>query len=302
MAAQPTSRGALSDTDESGTAVPVGVASAPAPSPSQGASARPHRDPTAPAQRSEPPAFTGRPSGPAPDAGTAEDDTPLGTPPSEDDTPLGTPPSEDDTPLGTPPSEDDTPLRTPPSEDIHRRWIAGQVSADDLPGDAPRLPGTETVTLAELRDAGVEITPGMDVEAQLGGGVRGGGLAPLDQVRLLLARPGPWPDALDSVAATVSRRIWHTAFTDFEGTTPNAAQAWRTALGLLLPGEPDAVLADWRYAAEAYRDAVRRLVGLLAAEGTDPRTIARLAARYREILGLPPLGTDTRQPDERSER
>jgi hypothetical protein len=159
---------------------------------------------------------------------------------------------------------------------------------DDLPDDPPGFTGAETVTLDELRDAGIEITPGMDVEAQLGGGVRGSGLAALDQVRLLLARPGPWPDTLDAVAATVSRRIWRSAFTDFENTTAhtNAARAWDTALGLLLPGEPDSVLADRRYAGEAFRDAVRRLADLLAAEGTDPRTVERLAARLREVLGL----------------
>ncbi|WP_158075151.1 lonely Cys domain-containing protein [Streptomyces sp. CB02400] len=188
---------------------------------------------------------------------------------------------------------DDLPLQAPPSEEARRQWIAGEVSAEDLPGTPPGFTGAETVTLAELRDADIEITPGMDVEAQLGGGVRGGGLAPLDQVRLLLARPGPWPDALDAVAAAVSRRIWRSAFTAFETATPgpDAVQAWSTALGLLLPGDADSVLADWRYAAEAYRDAVRRLADLLAAEGTDPRTVARLAARFREILGLPPLGT-----------
>ncbi|MEU0755115.1 lonely Cys domain-containing protein [Streptomyces albogriseolus] len=182
--------------------------------------------------------------------------------------------------------------KAPPSEEARRRWIAGQVSADDLPGDPPGFTGDETVTLAELRDAGIGITPGTEVEAQLGGGVRGGGLAPLDQVRLLLARPGPWPDALDAVVATVSRRIWHSAFTDFGSTFPDtdAARAWDTALGLLLPGDADSARADWRYAGEAYRDAVRRLAVLLAAEGTDPRTVARLAARLREILGLPPLG------------
>ncbi|GAA2267382.1 hypothetical protein GCM10010415_35610 [Streptomyces atrovirens] len=188
---------------------------------------------------------------------------------------------------------DDLPLQAPPSEEARHRWIAGEVSAEDLPGTPPGFTGAETITLAELRDAGIEITPGMDVEAQLGGGVRGSGLAPLDQVRLLLARPGPWPDALDAVAAAVSRRIWRSAFTAFETATPgpDAVQAWDTALGLLLPGDADSVLADRRYAAEAYRDAVRRLADLLAAEGTDPRTVARLAARFREILGLPPLGT-----------
>ncbi|GGQ91073.1 hypothetical protein GCM10010280_43450 [Streptomyces pilosus] len=188
---------------------------------------------------------------------------------------------------------DDTPLQTPPSEEARRRWIAGRVSVDDLPGNPPGFTGAELVTLAELRDAGIGITPGMDVEAQLGGGVRGSGLPPLDQVRLLLDRPGPWPDALDAVAAAVSRRIWRSAFTAFETATPapDAVRAWDTALGLLLPGDADSVLTDWRYAAEAYRDAVRRLADLLAAEGTDPRTVARLAARFREILGLPPLGT-----------
>ncbi|WP_228984948.1 hypothetical protein, partial [Streptomyces sp. DH12] len=155
-----------------------------------------------------------------------------------------------------------------------------------LPGDPPGFTGDETVTLAELRDAGIGITPGTEVEAQLGGGVRGGGLAPLDQVRLLLARPGPWPDALDAVVATVSRRIWHSAFTDFGSAFPDtdAARAWDTALGLLLPGDADSARADWRYAGEAYRDAVRRLAALLTVEGTDPRTVARLAARLRETL------------------
>lgn len=194
-----------------------------------------------------------------------------------------------------PAPDDGPPPQAPPSEEARRQWIAGQVSADDLPGNPPGFTGAETVTLAELRDAGIGITPGMDVEAQLGGGVRGSGLAPLDQVRLLLARPGPWPEALDTVAAAVSRRIWHSAFTDFGSAFPDtdAAQAWDTALGLLLPGDAHSARADWRYAGEAYRDAVRRLAGLLAAEGTDPRTVARLAARLREILGLPPLGTVT---------
>ncbi|CAL9330645.1 hypothetical protein SUDANB6_00065 [Streptomyces sp. enrichment culture] len=192
----------------------------------------------------------------------------------------------------------------PPSEEVRRRWIAGRVSAQDLPGDPPGFTGAEIVTLAELRDAGIGITPGMDVEAQLGGGVRGSGLAPLDQVRLLLTRPGPWPDALDAVAAAVSRRIWRSAFTDFENATPhpNAARAWDTALGMLLPGEPASALADWRYAAEAFRDAVRRLAALLAAEATDLRTVASVAARLREGLGLPPLGTDGKGTEEWSGR
>ncbi|MFF9059620.1 lonely Cys domain-containing protein [Streptomyces sp. NPDC014882] len=233
--------------------------------------------------RTRPPALPDPDSGPAPDVIAADDDTVPEAPLSE------APPSE------APPSEE--PPQAPPSEDARRWWVAGQVGVEDLPGSPPGFTGTEIVTLAELRDAGVEITPGMDVEAQLGGGVRGSGLAPRDQVRLLLARPGPWPGALDAVAATVSRRLWRSALTDFGSTAPDpdaaraARAAWDTALGLLLPGERDSALADWRYAGDAFRDAVRRLAVLLAAEGTDPRTVARLAARLREGLGLPPPGT-----------
>ncbi|MGX1267309.1 hypothetical protein RKD18_000503 [Streptomyces phaeoluteigriseus] len=213
-----------------------------------------------------PPALAAQPSGPATDVITTGGETSFQTPPPH-----------------TPPAQ------APPSEDARRRWLAGEVGAEDLPGNPPAFTGAEIVTLAELRDAGVEITPGMDVEAQLGGGVRGSALAPLDQVRLLLARPGPWPDTLVTVAATVSRRIWRSAFTDFQNTAPdaNTARAWDTALGLLLPGEHDSVLADWRYAGEAFRDAVRRLAALLATEGTDPLAVEHLVARLRESLGLP---------------
>ncbi|MET9369075.1 lonely Cys domain-containing protein [Streptomyces griseoflavus] len=208
--------------------------------------------------------------------------------------PTGTvaPPTGQETPPDTGP--DAILLQAPPSEEARRRWIAGQTGADDLPGDPPGFTGAGFVTLDELREAGIGITPGVDVEAQLGGGIRGSGLPPLDQVRLLLARPGPWPDALDAVAATVARRIWRSAFADFTSSAAHAdaARAWETALGLLLPGDPDSMLADWRYAGEEFRDAVRRLAGLLAAEGTDPRTVARLAARFRSVLGLPPIATD----------
>ncbi|BFO15499.1 hypothetical protein SHKM778_18870 [Streptomyces sp. KM77-8] len=94
--------------------------------------------------------------------------------------------------------------------------------------------------------------------------------APPDLIRLLMSRPAPWPAALDTALAATARHLWHTAFTDFEPTAPNAAQAWDTALALVLPGDRDAVLTDWRYTGEAYRAAVRRLAGLLAAPDTDP--------------------------------
>ncbi|MCF4136643.1 hypothetical protein L1856_06770 [Streptomyces sp. Tue 6430] len=232
--------------------------------------------------RTRPPALSDPHSGPAPDVIAADDDT------------------VPEAPLSEVPLPEAPPLQAPPSEDARRRWVAGQVGAEDLPGNPPGFTGTEIVTLAELRDAGVEITPGMDVEAQLGGGVRGSGLAPRDQVRLLLARPGPWPDPLDAVAATVSRRLWRSALTDFESTAPDpdaaraawvARAAWDTALGLLLPGERDSVLADWRYAGEAFRDAVRRLAVLLAAEGTDP-------GRSRASPPCCGRGSDCRPPEQ----
>ncbi|MFE7647353.1 lonely Cys domain-containing protein [Streptomyces phaeoluteigriseus] len=242
--------------------------------------------------QTRPPALAAQTSGPDPDVITTGRDTPSQAPLSEaplSEAPLSEAPLSE-APLAEAPPSEVPPSQSPPSEDARRRWVAGQVSAEDLPGKPPGFTGAEMVTLAELRHAGVEITPGMDVEAQLGGGVRGSGLAALDQVRLLLARPGPWPDSLEAVAATVSRRVWRSAFTDFEKTAPdaNTARAWDTALGLLLPGEQDSVLADWRYAGEVYREAVRRLSVVLAAEGTDPPTAARLAARLREGLGLPP--------------
>ncbi|MFI1561785.1 hypothetical protein ACH4ZX_01745 [Streptomyces sp. NPDC020490] len=124
-----------------------------------------------------------------------------------------------------------------------RQWLARQVAQEDLPGSPPGLTGADTVTLAELRDAGIEITTGMDVEAQLGGGVRGSGLAPLDQVRLLLARPGPWPEGLDAVAEAVARKRWRGGSggrrsRNFDGAVPDtdAVRAWDTALGPVLPG------------------------------------------------------------------
>ncbi|MEV7138691.1 hypothetical protein [Streptomyces tauricus] len=195
-----------------------------------------------------------------------------------------------------------------PRDDAQRRWVARQVTAEDLPGNPPRLGAADLVSPAELRAAGVEMTPGMDVEAQLGGGVRGSGLAPLDQVRLLLTRPGPWPEALDAIAAAVSRRIWRSAFTDFEaaitananananakdgtdgtdgmdGMDADGGRVWDTAVGLVMPSEPHSVLADSRYAGEEFRDAVRQIADLLAAGQTDPRAIGQLAAELAARL------------------
>ncbi|MFE7810861.1 lonely Cys domain-containing protein [Streptomyces sp. NPDC057433] len=240
-------------------------------------------------------------AGAAPGALTADGDTPPRLD-RDGDTKAerAAPPPEEigpgaDAGIGTDPDVGYVPVV--PRDTAQRQWVAGQLTAKDLPGDPPRFEGSDTVSPADLRAAGVEMTPGMDVEAQLGGGLRGSGLAPLDQVRLLMLRPGPWPDALDAVAATVSRRIWRSAFTDFatalsaEDPEMSAARAWDTAAGLVLPREAHSVLADSRYAGEKFRDAVRQVADLLAAGRADLRAATHLAARLRHALGLPPLGT-----------
>lgn len=179
-------------------------------------------------------------------------------------------------------------------DDAQRQWIARQLTAEDLPENPPGLDDGDTVSLADLRTAGIAITPGMDVEAQLGGGALGSGLGPLDQVRLLMVRPGPWPDVLDAIAATTSRRVWRSAFADFasavsaDGRAMDAARAWDTAVGLVLPRESHSVVADSRYSGEEFRDAVRQVADLLAEE-TDRQTAVHVANRLRHGLGLPPL-------------
>ncbi|OQD51795.1 hypothetical protein BM536_038000 [Streptomyces phaeoluteigriseus] len=68
--------------------------------------------------QTRPPALATQPSGPAPDVITTGGDTPSQAPLSE-----------------APPS------KSPPSEDARRRWVAGQVSAEDLPGNPPGFTG-----------------------------------------------------------------------------------------------------------------------------------------------------------------
>ncbi|WP_411152363.1 lonely Cys domain-containing protein [Streptomyces sp. A30] len=179
-------------------------------------------------------------------------------------------------------------------DDAQRQRLARQLTAEDLPENPPGLDDGDTVSLADLRTAGIAITPGMDVEAQLGGGALGSGLGSLDQVRLLMVRPGPWPDVLDAIAATTSRRVWRSAFADFasavsaDGRAMDAARAWDTAVGLVLPRESHSVVADSRYSGERFRNAVRQVADLLAEE-TDRQTAVHVANRLRHGLGLPPL-------------
>lgn len=184
------------------------------------------------------------------------------------------------------------PDRTPAfdRDGARRQWLAQQVTAADLPAAPPRLADGDTVSTDELKAAGA-LTTQRDIEAQLSGGslkVGGSGLQPLEQVRLSMVRPGPWPPELDAVAATVARRLWHAASEDFAkaAPAPNAAWAWDTAIGLVLSREEYPVLADSRYAAEEYRAAVRRIAHELLTGGADPRTVVRLAARLRRDLGI----------------
>ncbi|MFI8308648.1 hypothetical protein ACIF80_35655 [Streptomyces sp. NPDC085927] len=164
------------------------------------------------------------------------------------------------------------------------------MTAADLPAAPPRLADGDTVSTDELKAAGA-LTARRDVEAQLSGGSLKAGdseLQPFEQVRLLMVRPGPWPPELDAVAAAVARRLWHAASEDFANAAqaPNAAWAWDTAIGLVLPPEEYPVLADSRYAAEEYRAAVRRIAHELVRAGMDPRAVVRLADRLRRDLGL----------------
>ncbi|MGW4103396.1 lonely Cys domain-containing protein [Streptomyces sp. NPDC004976] len=87
--------------------------------------------------------------------------------------------------------------------------IAQQVAADDLPDSPPRLDDDDTVTPPELEDAGL-LTKGRNVQAQLNGDrltVRESQLTPIEHVRLLMLRPGPWSPELQAIADTTTQRL-----------------------------------------------------------------------------------------------
>ncbi|MEW2219198.1 hypothetical protein AB0939_07755 [Streptomyces sp. NPDC006990] len=159
-----------------------------------------------------------------------------------------------------------------------RRWISAQVTGEDVPAD-----------VADLTD----LTEPADLAAPHGGTAEQPSLAlpPVERVRTLMARPGPWPGVLDTVAANMARRKWRQAHAEYAQAAPDLGEealgeAWRTAQALVLPLELHAVEADARYAGDHYRAAVREVADLLAAGGG--RTAARaLADRLRHRLGLP---------------
>ncbi|MFH8535021.1 hypothetical protein ACH4GE_42420, partial [Streptomyces tendae] len=169
-----------------------------------------------------------------------------------------------------------------------RAWVAEQLTPEDLPGD---LSGLD-----------------LDGAPQPASVLSGGRPAPEDQVRLLMVRPGPWPAEFEEAAANVARRVWREAFEDFAATVPDdasgdrARELWGTATVMVLPLELHPVLADSRYATAPFRDAVRQVAQVLAADDTssmptddtgepvdDTRgRAAAVAARLRRDLGLRP--------------
>ncbi|WP_031088483.1 lonely Cys domain-containing protein, partial [Streptomyces sp. NRRL WC-3549] len=183
--------------------------------------------------------------------------------------------------------------------DAERRRTAALITADDLPDDPPRPAPDTVLTTDDLTAAGITLAEGPALQAALNGFVRAGesGLGPVDQVRLLMNRPGPWTGALDGIAARAARRTWRSAHDDFAlalsgasglpaGTDP--AEAWRRATSLVLPLELHPVLSDSRHARGDFRDAVRQVAEHLAVHGTHAVSGTDLASRVRRELGLPP--------------
>ncbi|MYS32308.1 hypothetical protein GTW38_36465, partial [Streptomyces sp. SID7804] len=130
-----------------------------------------------------------------------------------------------------------------------RRWIAEQVTEADLPSGLPGPSPDETVGTDELAAAGIALSPGQQIELMLRGDDRlpATTLQTLDLVRVRMARPGAWTDALDTAAANASRRLWARAYADFADAAPestdaaDAARAWSVAVTLVLPAEPHPV-------------------------------------------------------------
>ncbi len=182
--------------------------------------------------------------------------------------------------------------KAPPSEEARRRWIAGQVSADDLPGDPPGFTGDETVTLAELRDAGIGITPerrSRRSSAEACGAADWHrstrcGCCWLAPARGRTPSTPSWPRCRRAGSGTrpspTSGARSRTRTPPGRGTRPSACSCRATRT-------PRARTGGTRGGVPRRGAPARRPPG----GGRDgPRTVARLAARLREILGLPPLG------------
>ncbi|NUS86463.1 MAG: lonely Cys domain-containing protein, partial [Streptomyces sp.] len=152
-----------------------------------------------------------------------------------------------------------------PSEISQRRWVADELTEEDVESVAARLAasGSTDPGTAEVRAAGV---------------------APVERARTLMVSYGPWRDEAKEAAANVSRRLWASAYEAFAGAAPggavaaDVARAWDTAVFLVLPPEPHAPLSDHRYAVEEYRNAVRQVAEHLLTSGPGTEAALRSAA------------------------
>ncbi|MBH0242879.1 hypothetical protein I3W98_08775, partial [Streptomyces cavourensis] len=183
-----------------------------------------------------------------------------------------------------------------------RRWLADRLTEADLP-PAPDAPdGGETVTTADLRAAGITLSPGLYAEmALLGDRLPANRLSAPDLARVRLTRPGDTDGTVRTLAAGVTRRLWDAAYAEVRDAAPEVrddaetARAWSAAVTLVLPPQPHPVLDDARYAGDGFREAVRRVAGhLLAAEpgaGDVRASAAELADSLRVELGLVPRWT-----------
>ncbi|WP_424894331.1 lonely Cys domain-containing protein [Streptomyces sp. SAI-124] len=163
-------------------------------------------------------------------------------------------------------------LATPsvPGDAEARRWIARQVTDQDLPSTFPAPAVSETTTREEMGAIGISLSPSQATELELRGDDRLPlqVLSPLDQLRIRITRPEPWTHDVAEAAGSTSRRLWAQAYDDFAQAAPETAgpeisRAWSTALSTLLPDTSEETLADPRYSGDAFREAVRQVAGRL---------------------------------------
>ncbi|MEV1046865.1 hypothetical protein AB0J18_17310, partial [Streptomyces sp. NPDC049916] len=220
-------------------------------------------------------------------------------------------------PYTPPPGPSQGPAPAVDRDGVQRRWIADQVTADDLADGVHGLGLGVTVDRDTLNTAGITAPPELSAQWQLGGAdmpmpLAETGLSPVDRTRLLMLEPGPWPQALDVTAANTSRRLWQESYADFADFVARLdpsevaqldrndgqytpSQAWSTATALVLPLEMHPARADSRHALGPYRDAVREVADLLAAGNGRDAAVSH-ADQLREDLGLPPRTSDDLPP------
>ncbi|MBU6535496.1 lonely Cys domain-containing protein [Streptomyces mayonensis] len=176
---------------------------------------------------------------------------------------------------------------------VHRRWLARQVTAADVPPGLP-TPGTdESVGRDDVDAAGLKLSQRHQSQTVL----RGDGrlfldsFEPHEQARLRMVLSDSWPQALEETAANVARRLWASAYEEFAAphNAPEAdARAWSRAVSLVLPQDSPDVRADSRCAGPEFRDAVRQVAEHMLDEERQGRPASgiELADSLRAELGL----------------